>query len=143
MVRKTIHRTENNDLLLSVSYTHLDVYKRQNQKSKPLNRTVMDIFIIAILIVAAVILFLVELFIIPGLSLIHIQMCIRDSVSLQQDIDRYACYSPNQHTLLLVNGLRLSNETSHNRCPIPVSYTHLDVYKRQGYNRALLLSERH
>ena len=39
-------------------------------------------------------------------------------VSLQQDIDRYACYSPNQHTLLLVNGLRLSNETSHNRCPI-------------------------
>ena len=31
---------------------------------------------------------------------------------------QYACYSPNQHTLLLVNGLRLSNETSHNRCPI-------------------------
>ena len=42
----------------------------------------------------------------------------RTRVSLQQDIDRYACYSPNQHTLLLVNGLRLSNETSHNRCPI-------------------------
>lgn len=42
----------------------------------------------------------------------------RTRVSLQQDIDRYACYSTNQHTLLLVNGLRLSNETSHNRCPI-------------------------
>ena len=42
----------------------------------------------------------------------------RTRVSLQQDIDRYACHSPNQHTLLLVNGLRLSNETSHNRCPI-------------------------
>lgn len=42
----------------------------------------------------------------------------RTRVSLQQDIDRYTCYSPNQHTLLLVNGLRLSNETSHNRCPI-------------------------
>ena len=55
-------------------------------------------------------------------------MCIRDSFQnhlLTQEVDGYA-----GHTVDLLHGVLDFVSTM---AAVPVSYTHLDVYKRQGY----------
>ena len=68
------------------------------------------------------------------LSLIHIQMCIRDRFKIVQDlVDRLNLVSREILTGLPVIRA-FSTET--------VSYTHLDVYKRQRYTGVVIIHSR-
>ena len=48
------------------------------------------------------------------------------------------CYG-NRQCVRVLDGNKSNHDTNaSNGCPAPVSYTHLDVYKRQGYNDKIL-----
>ena len=99
--------------LIAVSYTHLDVYKRQN-----LERFIRDMGYSKTLVNQ-------KLQSLTGQSIGQFmrKMCIRDRISMMIS----PAFSP-------ISAAGLPSEGS-----ITVSYTHLDVYKRQ----ALILHEQH
>ena len=66
------------------------------------------------------------------LSLIHIQMCIRDS--LHSLVKHLQIELENARLDLCIKNDAISGYKSENARLRPVSYTHLDVYKRQGVN---------
>ena len=120
------------DIADSVSYTHLDVYKRQMwycskyfsnllcQLRSLLRFQCKSDFILHNMYPPF---FFGSTYI---LSLIHIQMCIRDRLSSVRL--RYSQANLNL-CLLVFPTLEGKGMVS---CPLAVSYTHLDVYKRQA-----------
>ena len=107
----------------TVSYTHLDVYKRQwysliSSYAKSMKSMKIILMFSKLLLRYAI----------YALSLIHIKMCIRDRSS------------PVTLSALLLLPVSFRHPTRYSAFPCwslitipPVSYTHLDVYKRQHY----------
>ena len=96
--------------IVAVSYTHLDVYKRQDQGRNPLNQ----------LLQMALLFDKSEL---QCRAYLVAALCLHDAVFFRHDT---GCTQGGEHGLQgKVGRVILLREMA------PVSYTHLDVYKRQ------------
>ena len=112
----------------AVSYTHLDVYKRQPVFS-------LYSFFIAVVCEVDAICGLFGCYLIIYKAKLRHQMCIRDSIPschmtfprFSHHDCRYPPYIPYHHRLHDKN-------VHHHSHRISVSYTHLDVYKRQQHD---------
>ena len=68
-------------------------------------------------------------------------MCIRDRIEEQEDAFSIGCMCTLRQ-LEMHEALNLYFGGAMKACTRPVSYTHLDVYKRQAYNRALTAAKK-